>query len=157
MRPSAKQICCLKKRGCSGMTEETHEMSFTMIELIFAIVFAYLLTVYVVGIAKDTTFQKNFLARDIATTIDAVYASPNEIFYVYPPSPFNFTRYTLELANEKVKIGVKKSDGTDTLYWFADLSGTKLATERLEDMTTIAIAKTKGAKPKIIPLLNQEG
>ena len=148
-----------KKRGLFGnrRAEESHEMPFTIAELTFFAIFAYFLISFAAGIARDTTFQKNYLARDIATTMDAIYASPNDIFYVYPPSPFNFSRYTLELKNERVMVGERNSNAKETTYWFADLSDTKFTQESLDDMTTVAINKTKGSKPEIIPLLTQEG
>jgi hypothetical protein len=148
-----------KKRGLfnSKRAEESHEMPFIMAELTFFAIFAYILIVFTVGIAKDTTFQKNYLARDIATTLDAIYASPNDIFYIYPSSPFNFSKYTLELGSERVKVGERDSDVKETTYWFADLSGAGFIQEKLDDITTVAINKTRGAKPELMPLLIPEG
>ena len=62
-----------------------------MIDLLLAIVIFLILASYVDRASEETTFEKNFLARDIALLIDALYASPGNVNLEYPQDTFWFT------------------------------------------------------------------
>jgi hypothetical protein len=146
-----------KKRGLftSRRADSTHQLIFIIAEGIFFGLFAFLMFSYVNNLAKDPTFQKNFLARDIALTLDTAYASPSDLFYIYPYSPTNFSSYTLRLADEKVELGEKGTGKRSISYRFADTKADKAKLERLDTIDTIILNKTREAPLRIIPVKTQ--
>lgn len=62
-----------------------------MIDLVLAIVIFFILSSYVDRAAEYTTFEKNFLARDIALLIDTLYAAPGNVITNYSQDTLWFT------------------------------------------------------------------
>jgi hypothetical protein len=69
----------------------------------------------------ETTYEKNFIARDMALFIDTIYASPGDLEYVYDLGTFHSRGYKfdLEIKDSKVIVydsGYEKPQG----YRFAE-------------------------------------
>lgn len=58
--------------------------------ILLAIILAALLG-YVRDVVTDKSFEKNFLARDISLTLDALYAAPNDAYVDYTTKEGVFT------------------------------------------------------------------
>lgn len=50
---------------------------------------------------KETTYEKNFIARDMALLIDTIYASPGNLEYIYDMKGYGFD---LEIKNGYVYV-----------------------------------------------------
>ncbi|MFC1704942.1 hypothetical protein ACFLZ6_01285 [Nanoarchaeota archaeon] len=79
-----------RKRGFSRKKGFLVEPLFWMIDLILIALVLYYSTKYIDTIAEKTTFEKNFLARDLGLLTDAVYVSPGNLVIDYPNSTLWF-------------------------------------------------------------------
>lgn len=104
-------------RGRRAQTE--HEAMWTLSELVFFSIFVVTLLLFARSAWKNTTFEKNFLARDMAMTINTLYMAPQRLIYSYPN---NASKYSLLYQNNVVRVGDADSENKkkDRLYWFAD-------------------------------------
>jgi hypothetical protein len=104
-------------RGKKAQTE--HESMWTLSEMVFFSIFVITLLLFSYTVWKNTTFQKNFLARDMAMTLDTLYMSPQKLTYSYPN---NVSDYNFIYAGNLVRVGEADSlnTQTDRMYWFAD-------------------------------------
>jgi len=125
-------------RGKRAQTE--HESLWTVIELTFFALFMVSLVLFVANVWKNTTYEKNFLARDLALTLDTLYMSPQQVSWLYP---HNSTRFQLWLVGNNVRVTTIKSTAKqdERRYWFADEEGRKLdyATQPLVGPTHILL------------------
>ena len=62
-----------------------------VIDLVVALVVFLIAVRYVDFQLDQTTFEKRYLANDIALLVDALYASPHPVVYAYPQQTFWFT------------------------------------------------------------------
>ncbi len=64
---------------------------FTLIDLFIlaVMVFAFFYQIYL--ISASTWFEKRYLAKDIALSVDTLYASPYDITIAYPHETFSFS------------------------------------------------------------------
>jgi hypothetical protein len=109
--------------GKRAQTE--HESLWTMIELTFFALFMVSLLLFVFNVWKNTTYEKNFLARDLALTLDTLYMSPQHIEWLYP---HNATDFQLRMSQNNVRVSSKASSSKqdERRYWFADTEAWKL-------------------------------
>lgn len=70
-------------RGKRGLT---NIQFFTIAESVLAVIVFIALLSYIQGLATDSLFEQNFLARDAALVIDSAYAAPGELSIVYDVS-----------------------------------------------------------------------
>lgn len=73
----------------------------TVIEFILLLLVAGLIAMIIIRETNNDTFEKRFLAKDIAMFIDTLHASPNTILVRYPEDTF---QYTYEFKKPKVTI-----------------------------------------------------
>jgi hypothetical protein len=115
------------KRGIfQGKRAQTeHESLWTTIELVFFALFMISLLLFVSNVWKNTTYEKNFLARDLALTLDTLYMSPQQVSWLYP---HNATKYQLRLDQNNVRVTSVGSSAKqdERRYWFADEESRKL-------------------------------
>lgn len=105
----------------------TVQLYMNFFELILAAIILVTFFLFVKGIRENTTLEKNYLARDIALTIDAVYAAPGEISAAYPTDELkddaNMNKYIVELKDNLVRVR-EPAEQISKIYWFADNSQT---------------------------------
>ncbi len=77
--------------------------------VLLAIILAALLA-YVRDVVTDKTFEKNFLARDVALTLDALYAAPNDAYVDYSTEEGIFT---FDFQQNKVTVSNAKQQETE--------------------------------------------
>ncbi len=94
----------------------THELFFNVFELVLASIVLLALLFFVHGIAKQTIFEKNYLARDLAVLLNAVYAAPGELTYKYNE---NAAGFTFDFASGKVDVRSESKDPSNIFYPFA--------------------------------------
>jgi hypothetical protein len=111
-------------RGKKAQTE--HESLWTIIELTFFALFTISLLMFVMNVWKNTTYEKNFLARDLALTLDTLYMSPQHVAWLYP---YNTSAFQFMMGQNSVRVasigGSAKQD--ERRYWFADEEQRKLS------------------------------
>lgn len=102
----------VKKRGF-GKKAILGNVLFFLIDLIILVIVFFLMLWYVDQVVESTTFEKNFLARDSALLIDALYASPGNIAIDYPQNTFwfsfNFDKNKVEVY-EAGSSSIRKPD-----------------------------------------------
>ena len=76
-------------------------------------------------VENSTIFEKNFLARDIALTIDSVYASPQDLVYVYAENTSEF-HITIKKNKVRVKAPLQEGEEVEKIFWFADENKSRL-------------------------------
>jgi hypothetical protein len=103
--------------GKKGQTE--HEEMWTLFELASFFFFMIVLLTFSYTVWKNTTFQKNYLARDMAMTLDTLYISPQKLSYIYPN---NVSGYNFIYQGNMVRVGEEDilNQQSDRKYWFAD-------------------------------------
>ncbi len=118
------------KRGIRGIfgnrkAQTEHESMWTLSELVFFSIFVVTLLVFASTVWKNTTYQQNFLARDMAMTLDTLYISPQRITITYP---HNVSQYNFIYVGELARVGEADSfdKRTDRMYWFADEQNRRL-------------------------------
>lgn len=76
-----------KNRGrgiaINGKKGIIHEMFFNIFEIVLAFIVILALFNFVNDIVKQTIFEKNYLARDLAVLTNTIYAAPGELIYNY--------------------------------------------------------------------------
>jgi len=123
-----KRYFLLGKKG----QEAEHEVIQTVIEAIMLAVFVYILFTFVSDIRGNTIFEKNYFARDLAMMVNTVYASPQDLVYVYPD---NTSRFYITIKDNKVRIheSALEAEEIDKIYWYADENQTRLDIEESFD------------------------
>ena len=88
----------------------------------------YFSTKFIDQVAEKTTFEMNFLARDLSLLIDSVYASPGNLMIDYPNSTFWFS-FAFNDRTVKVFEGKEVVKSIRTYYPFIENQG--LVLERI--------------------------
>ncbi|MBI2141357.1 hypothetical protein HYU16_02940 [Candidatus Woesearchaeota archaeon] len=107
----------LGKRGAEATTVEVW---FVVIGLILAALVTTGLLKKTVDDIKGKTLEKNYIARDIALALDAVYAAPGDVEYTYSLKKYKFV---VEIKDSKVfvKDSLGEKDATAGIYdYFGD-------------------------------------
>lgn len=101
------------KRGAEGVTV----IGFLIIGLLFAGIVTTGIVERAWSAIKGETLEKNYIARDMALLLDAVYASPGDVEYVYSMKGY---KYVVELKNSRViinKPGAKEQNAGFYAYF----------------------------------------
>jgi len=61
----------------------TNELFFNIFELVLAFIVILALFNFVNGVVKQTIFEKDYLARDLALLVSTLYAAPGQVTYSY--------------------------------------------------------------------------
>ena len=95
----------------------SHELFFNVFELVLASIVLLSLLYFVNDIAKQTIFEKNYMARDIAVLLNTLYAAPGEVTYNYNEKVEYFS---FDFSNNEVKVyGKDDKESTNIFYPFA--------------------------------------
>lgn len=89
-----------------------------LIFVLFGVAFAAVAGIGILDNVKDDietkTLERNFLARDIAMTINAIYAAPGEVTYTYEfPTPF-----TVDIVGNEVQVRKLEEARAQASYFF---------------------------------------
>ena len=109
----------VKKRGLflGKKAQAQHEILFTIFEVLVFAFFTYLLFAFVNDVEDNTTFEKNFIARDLAVMVNTVYTSPSSIVYNYPEDKKDFV---VKVQNNMILVKNQgQDDAVGIKYWFA--------------------------------------
>ena len=79
----------------------TNELFFNIFELILAAIVLLSLLTFVKGVANQSIFEKNYLARDLASTVNTIYAAPGDVDYNYYENSKGFVFFT-EFAPNRI-------------------------------------------------------
>lgn len=104
-----------------GMTDSQF---YFIVEMLAAVIIFLAMLTYIGGVATDSLFEQNFMARDVALMIDSVYASPGEIRMNYDTSvklfafPYlNFYKSSnFSFAFEESRVYVSSAGDSSSLY-----------------------------------------
>jgi len=98
---------------------------FWLIDLILIILVLYFSTNFIDEVAEKTTFEMNFLARDLSLLVDSIYASPGNFMIDYPDTTFWFS-FAFKDLSVKVFEGEEVIKKIRTQYPFMENQGLKL-------------------------------
>jgi hypothetical protein len=104
--------------GKKGAEETTTQVGFILIGLILAGIVVLGSLRKTVDDVNGTTLEKNYIARDIALALDAVYAAPGDIEYTYSMKNYKFV---VEIKGSRVFV--KKLDEEDSIAGVYDYFG----------------------------------
>lgn len=133
----------LGKRG-----DTTVEMGFFMIALIIAAVVAGSFIQKIVSDINGETFEKNYIARDIALTIDVVYAAPGDVEFTYSLKSFKLDVDIRESKVDVKKNVCKKNELPGVYNFFGD---------REDALKGIIVKKDSGPAPMLIVFSKKGG
>lgn len=135
----------LEKRG----DVSTVEVGFIAVGLLLAGAVTLGMLKKTVDDIKGTTYEKNYFARDIALALDAVYAAPGDVEYIYSMKGYKFV---VEIKNSKVfvKESLTEEDNIAGVYDFFGDPESKLqvAIAPVATPVLITFSKKKGAACK---------
>lgn len=101
------------KRGTEGQT--------VLIYMAFGILAAGLIISGIVNKSlkdiKGETLEKNYIARDIALVVDAIYAAPGDLEYAYSERSY---KYVVEFSDGRVFVKKNAEDMNIGVYGFFD-------------------------------------
>ena len=102
----------MNKRG------DTRQVLWWVINLFFLAVILFAMLNIIISIRKNFAFERRFMAKDIGLLTNTLYASPNNILYVYPETDFPFN---IEFEQNKVIItDTFEGDLTAAEYYFVE-------------------------------------
>ncbi len=118
------------KKAQGEATEETMIPIFAMVIAIGIIMMQLLLAID--GLKEHTIFEKSFLERDIANTIDTIYASPGNIMIDYDEDTkwFSF-KFDEDSVNAHEKIDILHPD--NIVYYFTPDKKTTFSSIELDN------------------------
>ncbi len=115
------------KGGAEGVTA----IGFLIIGLLFAGIVSTGIVERAWSDIKGETLEKNYIARDIALVLDAVYASPGDVEYVYSMKGY---KYVVEIKNARVmvnKLGAKEKNAGFYAYFDGGIKDEEKLSARL--------------------------
>jgi hypothetical protein len=114
----------MKKRAAAAM----EVILFAAFSLVFAALVVFGQFHVVTNILDASALEKNYLARDIALVLDAVYAAPGEVTYSYELTG----KFCVDVENSRVYVRKRARNGLEcadekrseqTSYRFAAVDG----------------------------------
>jgi hypothetical protein len=97
----------------------SHDLFFNVFELILAAIVIIALLQFVNDVAEQTIFAKNYFARDISILVNALYAAPGDVDYIYNEDTskfiFDFNSNRLTVYEEK-----DPEDNRNIFYFYAE-------------------------------------
>lgn len=107
-----------KKRGIGKRAQAEHEQLFIIFEVVVFAFFMYILLSFVKDVEESRILEKNYLARDMAMMVNTLYATPQNVVWIYTE---NTTDYSVGIGNNLVTVQDVDAlvEGTERRYWFA--------------------------------------
>ncbi len=108
----------IKKRGLfKNKKAIISDVLFFTIDLVITVLVFFLLAKGIDNFTESLTFEKGFLARDIAMLTDAIYASPGNVVVDYPQNTFWFS---FKFDTNQIQVFEKESDMIKQGYYFME-------------------------------------
>ena len=110
-----------KKRGrlFNDKSGISHDLFFNVFELILAAIVIIALFKFVNDVAEQTIFAKNYFARDMSLLVNALYAAPGEVSYIYNEDTSNFI---FDFNSNKLTVYEEgdTEENRNILYFYAE-------------------------------------
>lgn len=111
-----------KKRGVNIFKYKngiSHDLFFNVFELILAVIVIIALFKFVNDVAEQTIFAKNYFARDMALLVNALYAAPGDVDYIYNEST---SKFMFDFNSNRVVVYEEgdSEDNRNILYFYAE-------------------------------------
>ncbi len=134
--------------GKKGEEQSTLQVGFILIGLILAGIVVLGSLQKTVDDVNGTTLEKNYIARDIALTLDAVYAAPGDIEYTYSMKNYKFV---VEIKNSKVfvKKELNEKDSIAGIYDYFGDPASKLS------IRILPLPDKEDPRPMLVKLSNK--
>ena len=116
----------IKKRGAKLFNNKSgisHDLFFNVFELILAAIVIIALFKFVNDVAEQTIFAKNYFARDMALLVNALYAAPGEVSYIYNEDTSKF-RFAFNSNKLTVYEEGDSEDNRNIIYFYAENENT---------------------------------
>lgn len=133
------------KFGKLGQDTTTVQLWFVVIGLILAGLVSCSTVQKTYKDLKGTTFEKNYIAREIALSLDVVYAAPGDVEYTYSMRTYKFV---VEIKNSKVFVKdiLCEQDNTAGIYDYFWSTNTPLS------VSILPLADKNDIRPMLIKL-----
>ena len=103
----------IKKKGSrlifNNKNGINQELFFNIFEVVLAFIVILSLFYFINDVVKQTIFEKNYLARDLAILVNTIYSAPGDVNYDYKENSdkfqfvFNFTPNKVEVYSYEEK------------------------------------------------------
>ncbi len=91
-----------KKRAKRG--EVSHELLYLIFEYLIAFAIIGALFKFVHSVAENTLYEKVYLSRDTALTLNSVYVFDGKLEYAYDPGEVDISKFSFDFRNSKAEI-----------------------------------------------------
>ncbi len=111
-----------KKRGSKIFNNKkgiSHDLFFNVFELILAAIVIIALFEFVNDVAEQTIFAKNYFARDMSLLVNALYAAPGDVSYIYNEDTSKFI-FDFNSNRAVVYEEGDSEDNRNILYFYAE-------------------------------------
>jgi hypothetical protein len=108
------------KRGINCKGDIPSQALFFLFEILMVMVVLVALLSYVDSIKKNTLFEKNYLARDIALTLNTLGTVPGNIFYLYSNPKVELKNFDIILNNNFAGVKEKEEKSNIVSFPYAD-------------------------------------
>ena len=111
-----------KKRGARLFNNKhgiSHDLFFNVFELILAAIVIIALFKFVNDVAEQTIFAKNYFARDMSLLVNALYAAPGDVDYIYNEST---SKFIFDFNSNRVTVYEEgdSEDNRNILYFYEE-------------------------------------
>jgi len=111
-----------KKRGTKFFNNKkgiSHDLFFNVFELILAAIVIIALLQFVNDVAEQTIFAKNYFARDMSLLVNALYAAPGDVAYIYNEDT---SKFIFGFSNNKLTVYEQgdSEDNRNIFYFYAE-------------------------------------
>ncbi|MBI2655904.1 hypothetical protein HYX06_05790 [Candidatus Woesearchaeota archaeon] len=105
-------------KGKKGISDEVF---FNMFELVLAGIVIFSLYNFINDVSKQTIFEKNYLARDMALLINTLYTAPGDVSYTYNENAAK-SKFIYGFSPNKVEVYEKEEalQQNHPFYLFAE-------------------------------------
>src|SRR3990172_3678394 len=96
------------------------ELLYSVMEVLIAVLFLVTSLMYVRSVATSQTFEKQFLATDLALALDTIQAASGNMVFVFQPQKKDFgTNYSYKITQGEVEVFLNASEGKKGRHFFA--------------------------------------
>ncbi|KHO45960.1 MAG: hypothetical protein QS98_C0006G0025 [archaeon GW2011_AR3] len=134
-------------RSLKGKKGDANEQVLWVLgEMLFVVTFGVAVFTWLSSLEKDTTLEKNYLARDLSLVVGAAYSSPGGLEYEYAQTLVNLSDYNFFFKSQILSVSEKADKKKGSLYyWYADNKISKSFLDKeLDGPATIKVCNSGG-------------
>ncbi len=122
---------------------DTNLIYHILIQLLIAVMVYWILQSYIDSVAKDTLFEKHYLARDLALLTDTIYGSPGNVDYVYSNERAELNKFNFDFSDQRVKVSeIGAEQRADVAYPYGEDLNLTIREHVVNSPNSMAFSKT---------------